>query len=63
MKLSYALFYYLGNLQAVLQQQQQAAQANMMQMGNMKSQAMFASALGKKEKPGNLVAIPSWQKC
>jgi len=34
----------------VLQQQQAAAQANMMQMGNMRSQAMFASALGKKKR-------------
>lgn len=30
----------------MMQQQQAAAQAQMMQMGNMKTQSMFASALG-----------------
>ena len=30
----------------MMQQQQAAAQAQMMQMGNMKQQSMFASALG-----------------
>ena len=37
----------LAALQAAMQQQQASVQANALQMGNMRSQAMLASTLGR----------------